>query len=715
MKTINAQLIAHLQEEVTTLCTCWRIERQDGVVLCFTDHDQDIVFDNEIYRAQSGFIRSAISNTAAVSTDELQAQGFLDSELITEQDLRAGKFDYAEVWVFLINWANPSMGKVPLRYGRFGEVTITSTGRFEVELRGLINHLEHTIGQTYTPECRTDLGSPQCGVVLIPPFRTSSQQYKKGNRIRVRDDADRDRSTRLNIPNGGFEGVQSIAQSGWDANGVITQNIPHKDVEGNCFVAVTWEGDFRQEVVIEDVFGIPEVEGATATFSIRRQAYNDRQESRLHCIMKDEQGNEIGTASSYYRPGNRTFDVLESITFEILPGTRSIECVVQFRKRNTKFDGPEELFRPNDGIAFAMMSLKIQPKDAAIPTEALTNGTLTESAGDLVEGWRSGVLTSSFVSVPQRYQLFARNNGHFLMFTYSLGSGSSNYIESEDPVSLTAGDIRPVDIDYGQCMLDLSWWQASWDDLGEVGVGVAFYNSDNQLIQRVNPVLEGTHPRHEWQQRTRTIPVPVGSRTVRFRIEFRNPNLGEDANRSTAPTIGIDDIEAYIRLNRDNSSPHLITGVEYEAQNDGISDETPPTFNKTIGSTTVDGSVVWKAVVPQHTFLGTIDDMESRGKFSVTGIDKPDGWFNWGILEFLDGDAAGYKCEIVRWTRSSRQVELFIPPANWPKVGDKVIMTTGCDKSRASCRDKFKNIINFRGEPDLPGTDQYFQVGNPSR
>jgi hypothetical protein len=44
MKTISSGMSSHLSEEVTTLCTCWKIVRQDGQVFGFTDHDMDLTF-----------------------------------------------------------------------------------------------------------------------------------------------------------------------------------------------------------------------------------------------------------------------------------------------------------------------------------------------------------------------------------------------------------------------------------------------------------------------------------------------------------------------------------------------------------------------------------------------------------------------------------------------------------------------------------------------
>ena len=49
MKTVSAALAAHIAGPVTTLATCWRITRTDGLVFRFTDHDRDLAADGEVY------------------------------------------------------------------------------------------------------------------------------------------------------------------------------------------------------------------------------------------------------------------------------------------------------------------------------------------------------------------------------------------------------------------------------------------------------------------------------------------------------------------------------------------------------------------------------------------------------------------------------------------------------------------------------------------
>lgn len=51
-------------------------------------------------------------------------------------------------------------------------------------------------------------------------------------------------------------------------------------------------------------------------------------------------------------------------------------------------------------------------------------------------------------------------------------------------------------------------------------------------------------------------------------------------------------------------------------------------------------------------------------------------------------------------------------PMPFPIVaGDTFVITSGCDKALGTCIAKYNNVLNFRGEPYLPGQDQVLQVG----
>ena len=165
MKSISNDLADHIAGEVTTLATCWRVARRDGVVLGFTTHDQPLVVDDVTYHASSGFNPSAISTSNALSVDNLDVAGALTSSAISETDLREGWFDFAAIEIFQVDWTDLSLGKIHLTSGCLGDVSLTGN-RFTAEIRGLSQALQQPIGAVYSPECRADLGDKRCKVNL---------------------------------------------------------------------------------------------------------------------------------------------------------------------------------------------------------------------------------------------------------------------------------------------------------------------------------------------------------------------------------------------------------------------------------------------------------------------------------------------------------------------------------------------------------------------
>lgn len=167
MKSSSPALAAHLAGEVTTLATCWRLERADGWVRGFTDHDRELEVDGLTYVASTGFLPSAIKTASDLSVDNLDVDGFLDDAALRAEDLIAGLFDGARIDVFIVNWANLGQGRLLLRKGFLGEIK-RADQRFSAEIRGLSNRLQQTAGKLYSRLCRVDLGSSECGVALGP-------------------------------------------------------------------------------------------------------------------------------------------------------------------------------------------------------------------------------------------------------------------------------------------------------------------------------------------------------------------------------------------------------------------------------------------------------------------------------------------------------------------------------------------------------------------
>ena len=83
------------------------------------------------------------------------------------------------------------------------------------------------------------------------------------------------------------------------------------------------------------------------------------------------------------------------------------------------------------------------------------------------------------------------------------------------------------------------------------------------------------------------------------------------------------------------------------------------------------------------------------------------GWFTRGRLDVVSGAATGLWGAIKedRSSDGARVITLWEPLRAPLAPGDQVKLTTGCDKRFETCRDKFDNLINFQGFPDLPNDE----------
>ena len=172
MRALDPDLQAHLDSGATTLCTCWRIRRRDGVELGFTDHDRALGFGGLDYLPDTGATGAALSSSADLAVDHTEIEGALAADALSAEDLAAGRYDGAAVEIYRVNWAAPAM-RVLLKKGVIGEVRREGHG-FRAEMRGLGHHLDQPTGRVYQRLCDVNLGSPECGVDTgAPAFATS--------------------------------------------------------------------------------------------------------------------------------------------------------------------------------------------------------------------------------------------------------------------------------------------------------------------------------------------------------------------------------------------------------------------------------------------------------------------------------------------------------------------------------------------------------------
>lgn len=165
-KTVGASLQSHLSGEVTSIAHCLKLVLKNTTVMGFTDHDQDIVYDGVTYESSTAYNLSSLASSSNLSVDKIDIEAVLDSSYITAADLRAGKYDFAEWYLFIVNWKDTTMGKLDLSRGWLGKTEI-GKHRYFTEANTIFQALDQNIVELIGPACRANLGDARCGVNLI--------------------------------------------------------------------------------------------------------------------------------------------------------------------------------------------------------------------------------------------------------------------------------------------------------------------------------------------------------------------------------------------------------------------------------------------------------------------------------------------------------------------------------------------------------------------
>lgn len=112
-------------------------------------------------------------------------------------------------------------------------------------------------------------------------------------------------------------------------------------------------------------------------------------------------------------------------------------------------------------------------------------------------------------------------------------------------------------------------------------------------------------------------------------------------------------------------------------------------------------------------FTRAVSVVNSLTVITFAGEPAATGYFAAGRVEFVTGLNAGLEREVKDHTLSAGSAVITLQ-VSFPfvvAVTDTAILEAGCDRRAETCRDRFSNIINFRGENFLPGTDAILKRG----
>ncbi|MGR3464715.1 DUF2163 domain-containing protein [Limimaricola sp.] len=177
---------AHLSGGVTTICRVWALERADGLLRGFTDHDRPLSFDGIVFRPETGLSASALVQGAGLAADTGEALGAISDAGVTEAEIAQGRLDGAGLRIWRVNWAVPEERVLEFR-GQLGEIR-REGGLFRAELRGLSDLLNRPSGRVYQPRCDASFGDARCGVDAGQPGLSVERMLDTATGARLRFD-----------------------------------------------------------------------------------------------------------------------------------------------------------------------------------------------------------------------------------------------------------------------------------------------------------------------------------------------------------------------------------------------------------------------------------------------------------------------------------------------------------------------------------------------
>jgi uncharacterized phage protein (TIGR02218 family) len=146
----------------------YRIARRDGVVIRLTEHSAPIEFDGEQYLPTQSANASAAISRAGLAETSLDTQGAITSDLITEADLRAGRYRGAEVLEILVDFRFPFLGALEVNR-TWVEATKQDGAIWQAQCGGIGSRLKRKVGRYLEKSCWKVLGDPlTCKLDIVP-------------------------------------------------------------------------------------------------------------------------------------------------------------------------------------------------------------------------------------------------------------------------------------------------------------------------------------------------------------------------------------------------------------------------------------------------------------------------------------------------------------------------------------------------------------------
>lgn len=119
------------------------------------------------------------------------------------------------------------------------------------------------------------------------------------------------------------------------------------------------------------------------------------------------------------------------------------------------------------------------------------------------------------------------------------------------------------------------------------------------------------------------------------------------------------------------------------------------------------GDTLCTKVLTSFTFTGSVTTATSAQVFTDSTKAQAAEYFNEGLLTWTSGPSSGLTVKVK--TFAAGVFTLALPMLASVAIGHTFSVVAGCQKRLSDCSTKFSNVLNFQGEPHLPGIDQVVQ------
>lgn len=168
MRAIPPLLQQHMKQDATTLCQLIKIRAKDGTTIGLTTLDKSIAYDDGtgllIYNAPVGFQPATILEAQGFEVGNTEFESLVSPEYDLDMDefeVNSGKWDYAQYFMYKVNYEDLSMGHYVVMNGYLGQMKTYDGLQLFGEMRSIADLFRRNVVDLYSISCRAIFGSQE--------------------------------------------------------------------------------------------------------------------------------------------------------------------------------------------------------------------------------------------------------------------------------------------------------------------------------------------------------------------------------------------------------------------------------------------------------------------------------------------------------------------------------------------------------------------------